>query len=137
KTLQSRKKNNPSPSRNQFSKGKSPQTHRESGCSKCLKLIKFHPFAGCPEAQKNSNSHGTIRQGNSPRQPGRGDAPLLPRLRDERDRGARPARRARRAEARAPARALRDARGEQRLEPSLREVRPRGGRGPREVPSAR
>src|SRR6267378_5186478 len=79
---------------------------------------------------KKTRSHGSVRQGNSSRQPGRGDAPLLPRLRDERDRGARAAGRARRPQARAPARALRDARVEQRLEPPLREMRPRGGRGP-------
>src|SRR5882762_10479012 len=43
-----------SPSGNEFPEGKSPDRDRESGGSKCLKLIKFHPFTGCPEAQKTA-----------------------------------------------------------------------------------
>ncbi len=82
-------------------------------------------------------NHGSIRQRNPAGQPRRGDAPLLPRLRDERDRRAGAARCARRAEAGAPARAVRHARGQQRLEPALREVRPRRRRGARQVPPAR
>ena len=52
----------------------------------------------------------------------RRDAAVLPRLRDERDRGPRAARRPRRAEAGAPARAVRHARARQRLEPAVQEV---------------
>ena len=81
--------------------------------------------------------HGTVRQRNPAGKPRRGNAPLVPRLRHERDRGARPAGRARRPEAGAPARAVRDARVEQRLEPALREVRAHRRRGARQVPPAR
>src|SRR6266480_2404029 len=122
---------------NEFSEGKSPDRERESGGSKGLKLIKFHSLKGYAAARKHPRAHGSIRQGNAARQPGRGDAPLLPRLRDERDRGARAARRARRAEAGAPQGALRDVRDEQRVEPALREMRARGRRRPRQIPSSR
>ena len=62
---------------------------------------------------------------------------LVPRLRDERDRGARAARRPRRPEARASPRALRDARARQRLEQGLQEVGARRRRRDRQVPPAR
>ena len=65
--------------------------------------------------------HDLLRQGNPARQPRRGDAAVLSRLRDERNRRPCAARRARRPEAGAPARAVRDARVEQRLEPPLQE----------------
>src|SRR5258708_37394761 len=120
-----------------FPEGKSPDLERESGGSKGPKLIKFQLPKGPAPSPKKPRSHGSVRQGNSSRKPGRGDAPLLPRLRDERDRGARAAGREGRAEAGAPARALRDARGEQRLAPHLRDARPRERRGPRAIPSAR
>ena len=71
------------------------------------------------------------------RQPRRGDAALVPRLRDERDRRARVARRARRPEAGAPARAVRDARAEQRLEPAVQEERAHRRRRDGQVPPAR
>src|SRR5438034_167761 len=122
---------------NEFSEGKSPGRERESGGSKGLKLIKFHSLKGSAATQKKPRSHGSIRQGNAAGQPGRGDAPLLPRLRDERDRGARAAGRARRPEAGPPQGALRDVRDEQRVEPALREMRARGRRRPRLIPSSR
>src|SRR5437762_2963857 len=118
---------------NDFSEGKSPGRERESGGSKGPKLIKFHSLKGSAATRKKPRSHGSIRQGNAAGQPGRGDAPLLPRLRDERDRGARAAGRARRAEAGAPQGALRDVRDEQRVEPALREMRARGRRRPRQI----
>ena len=90
-----------------------------------------------PARPASFRNHGSVRQRNPARQPRRGDAALLPRLRDERDRRAGAAGRARRAQAGAPPRALRHARGEQRLEPALREVRARGRRRAREVPPAR
>ena len=62
------------------------------------------------------------------------DELVVPRLRDERDRGPGAARRARRAEARAPPRAVRDARHGPPARPALREERehrrPRDGRVP-------
>ena len=100
------------------------------------KLIKFH----LQESRRSSeirSTHGPVRQGNSPRQHRRRDAPLLSRLRDERDRGPGASGRARRTETGAQARALRDARGEQRLEPPLREVRARRRRGSGQIPPAR
>ena len=65
------------------------------------------------------------------------DAPLLPRLRHERDRGPRPAGCPRRAQARAPAHPVRHAREQHRLEPPLRQVRPGGRRRARQVPPPR
>ncbi len=67
--------------------------------------------------------HDPIRQGNPAHQPRRGDAPQLPRLRHERDRGPGPARRPGRPQTGAPARVVRHARAQQRLEPRLQEVR--------------
>src|SRR6185436_20164218 len=97
----------------------------------------FAPQNGPSKPPKNKSRNGTLRQGNAPGQSRRGDAPVVPRLRDERDRGARAARCARRPEAGAPPGAVRDARVEQRLEPRLREMRARGGRGAGQVPPAR
>ena len=85
----------------------------------------------------DSCQHGSVRQRNAADQPRRGDAALVPRLRDERDRRARAARCARRPEAGASPRAVRDARGQQRLEPALREVRAHRRRGDGQVPPAR
>src|SRR6185503_5320630 len=87
----------------------------------------FRRTTAAPSPTKQEPSNGTLRQGNDPGQSRRGDAPLVPRLRDERDRGARAARRARWPEAGASPGAVRNARVEQRLEPRLREVRARGG----------
>jgi hypothetical protein len=67
----------------------------------------------------------------------RRDAPVLPRLRHERDRGARAAGRARRPQAGASARAVRDARTRQRLQQAVQEVGARGRRRDRQVPPAR
>ena len=66
-----------------------------------------------------------------------GDALLVSRLRDERDRRARAARRPRRAQAGAPARALRDARPRPAAEPGVPEVRVHRRRGDGQVPPAR
>ena len=66
-----------------------------------------------------------------------GDALLVPRLRDERDRRARAARRPRRAQAGPPARALRDARPRPAAEPRLPQVRLHRRRGDGQVPPAR
>src|SRR5882762_2912368 len=52
--LRRRRSYTTSPSGNEFPEGKSPDRDRESGGSKCLKLIKFHPFAGSPEGQKTA-----------------------------------------------------------------------------------
>ena len=78
-----------------------------------------------------------FRQRNAADLPRRGDAALVPRLRDERDRRPRAAGRPRRPETGAPPRAVRDARGQQRLEPALREVRAHRRRRDGQVPPAR
>ena len=85
----------------------------------------------------SSASHDPVRERNLAHQPRRGDAAVVPRLRDERDRRPRPARCARRPEAGASARAVRDARAEQRLEPALQEERAHRRRRDRQVPPAR
>src|SRR5712691_12096858 len=102
-----------------FTRENSSVSERESGGSARLNLIKFR-FPSAASRTENTPPHGPVRKRNASRQSRRGDAPLLPRLRDERDRGPGASGRARRAEAGAPARALCDARGEQRVEPSLR-----------------
>ena len=66
-----------------------------------------------------------------------GDAHLVPRLRDERDRGPGAARRARRPQAGAPPRALRDARPRPAAEPAVPQVRLHRRRGDGQVPPAR
>ena len=66
-----------------------------------------------------------------------GDALVLPRLRDERDRRPGAAGRARRAQAGAPPRALRDARHRPAADPALPQVRPHRRRGDGQVPPAR
>ena len=66
-----------------------------------------------------------------------GDALLVPRLRHERDRGPRAAGRARRPQARAPARALLDARGRPAAQPALPQGVARGRRRDGPVPPAR
>ena len=67
----------------------------------------------------------------------RGDAALVSRLRDERDRVARPARRARRAEAGASPHPLFDADERQCLEPRLSQIGAHRRRRDRQIPSAR
>ena len=66
-----------------------------------------------------------------------GDAPLLPRLRHERDRGARAAGCARRAEAGAPAHPVRHAGCRLHGGPAVSQVGPRGRRRDGQVPPAR
>src|SRR5215510_9578849 len=58
--------------------------------------------------RKTPRLDGSIRKGNAARQPRRGDAALVSRLRDERDRRPRAARRARRSQAGPPPGPLRD-----------------------------
>ena len=66
----------------------------------------------------------------------RGDAPLLPRLRDERDRGAGAPRHPRRAEAGASPHPLFDADKRQSVEPRLPQIRPHRRRRDGQIPSA-
>ena len=66
-----------------------------------------------------------------------GDALVVSRLRDERDRRAGAARRPRRPQAGAPARALRDARPRAAAQPGVPEVRLHRRRGDGQVPPAR
>src|SRR5438270_12803109 len=65
----------------------------------------------------------------------RGDAALLPRLRDERDRGPGLARCPRRAEAGPPPHPLFDADERQSVEPRLPQIRPHRRRRNRQIPS--
>ncbi len=76
------------------------------------------------------------RQHRAPRARG-GDAVVVPRLRDERDRGAGVAGRPRRPQAGAPARAVLDARVGPPAQPALPQVRERCGRRDGQLPSAR
>jgi len=68
------------------------------------KIVGFPPPAGHDASRLffASPTHGLLRQRNASGQPRRGDASLLSRLRDERDRRPRASRRARRPEAGAP-----------------------------------
>src|SRR6185312_17245845 len=68
---------------------------------------------------------GRTRQRDHSRQHRRRDAPELPRLRNERDRGTRAAGRARWTETRASPRVVRDERTGQRLEQAVQEIRTR------------
>ena len=88
------------------------------------------PFAEtCP--------HEFVRQGNDPGQSRRRDAPVVPRLCDERHRRSRVARPAGRIEAGPPARAVRHERARQPLEPAVQEVGAGIRRRDGQVPSAR
>src|SRR5688500_7769666 len=82
------------------------------GGPRMVKLTLFSPtnrvFPASP--------HGTSRKRNTAGQSRRGNAPFVPRLRDERDRRTRASRRARWLEACAPPDPVRNVRGEHRSE---------------------
>src|SRR5437016_4820116 len=98
-------------------------SHAKISCFKCAIALALRGTlregaAECPvsvlplqllarRTRQSRAKNGIVREGNTARQSRGGDAALLPRLRDERDRGARASRRARRSQAGAPARAVR------------------------------
>ena len=92
---------------------------------------------GCAGLQEPHERRPAQRRERRASWPRGGDAVVVPRLRDERDRRPGAAGRPRRPQAGAPARALRDAPVGSPAHPSLPQVRLRGGRGDGHLPPSR